>query len=77
MNTEHGMYRPEILMLIRGYYNRQAGLGSTMVIFLSKANVVFTPRAEDVSCEENISRNAAQFFGLIANSKYRQVQNLS
>ena len=49
----------------------------TMVFFSSKANVVFTPRAEDVSCEENISRNAAQFFGLIANSKYRQVQNLS
>ena len=38
-----------------------------MAYFTSEAKVVFTPRAEDVSCEENISRNAAQFFGLIAN----------
>ena len=39
----------------------------TMAYFWSEAKVVFTPRAEDVSCEENISRNAARFFGLIAN----------
>ena len=43
------------------------GADSTMAYFTSEAKVVFTPRAEDVSCEENISRNAARFFGLIAN----------